>query len=162
MFNLIDYRKRRLANNSFEDTIAQAKSVLASSQKFYYEYQNTCTHPLVIHLGKEGALENTNDFAICVCCGRHFHLEDMTTLEVKPESIISVAGLISDDFINGYTDKGNDIIVRAQEVLDALAKVNTDMAFAEIKKCLLNDLIEYFAKRYEERKCQTRKMIKPE
>ena len=86
----------------------------------------------------------------------------MTTLEVKPESIISVAGLISDDFINGYTDKGNDIIVRAQEVLDALAKVNTDMTFAEIKEYLLNDLIEYFAKRYEERNCQTRKMIKPE
>lgn len=153
MFDFHDFVERRTKENDYKIKLEMLADLKQRISSRYFEYEDTCDHNLILHLGSEVSTKD-NDFAICVCCGNSFHLDDVYSDErekIKPENIISLVGYIDDDFLHTYCGDQHILVTRAQIKLYALAQIDPNIPFSVLKEEVKNDLLMYTLEKQRKR-----------
>ena len=147
MTNLKKYAERRTENQRLDKIVEGRKKRLASINKKYDEYNDTCSHDFSLYFGKSYHYGKDEGYTICLGCGKHCCLKD-EFLEEQPnlEGIIDISNVIPEE--NLYTIKGAYPIMflKAQETLDRLASEETENEFytlSGIKQAVIEDIIKY-------------------
>ena len=128
------------------------------------QIQNDCSHDLILHLGGETMYSVDNDFAICVCCGRKFHLnnfEDNEIYKIDSRNILSVIDIIPFEYRHKVMgkDRHNFLLLRAQEKLEELSCNSQLVSTESVKGIIASDLIEYVDE-YKQKEAQKLALIK--
>lgn len=148
MFSNYNYRKRRKANEEFQNRIEILKQTIEMIEKHQAEYNATCTHDLVLYFGKEGLCTDDTGYAECLCCGKTFHLkeniEDVTTVR-----IIDLVGVIPEEYLHTYLKSESMLTVIAKEKLDSIVENGPQLSLVEVKELILSELIKFAEDRQE-------------
>lgn len=140
-YNLLDFINRQ-----------QERELMQMNSKSYF-----CNHELVLYLGKQTVHGDDIGLAICLECERTLYLNGIDKdLEIEPESIIDITGIIPNEYIYAYDGSRNVLAARAKEKLLVMAIGTVEMPLEEVKQNIIEDLV-YYTDELEYRKVIPRK-----
>lgn len=151
MFDIKEYAKRRNANLEFENALERLENTKKFLNELKYKYDETCTHDLILHLGKEGYCTTDTGYAECLCCGKVFRLKEYCDAEIPNEKIINIVGLVPEDYFYTVNNKGNILVARAKEKLDELASNGEEFPADVLEQIIISDLCQYTENKKQER-----------
>ena len=124
--------------------IAELKDQLRINGDNIKRLKASCDHELVLYLGKEHINGEDQGLAICLECEQKLYLKTIDKdLEIDPDAIIDIVGIIPEDYICTYDGIRNILVTRAKEKLFYLSETHPTMELWELKQNIVEDLVYY-------------------
>ncbi len=103
---------------------------------------NGCKHSFILCLGKNYAFDkNPYPYCVCLACGRSFRFGEESDITFNLNSIIDVREKVPEEDIITLRGDTNILVLQARLKLQELITNGEDLTLEQVKKIILEDLI---------------------